>query len=406
MSRKLRAALILLAALCIVIALYYPVSQYIEGKTLDDEMNALRRMKASAAAQGATPEPAAAILETNRGRTDRSVGNADTAGETTDRSAEKTGVAGDATDQSLEATVRDGATANPGESLRGPAGEVVAQSTLDPAVQADPAPVSGGSGAGTLSPTAAPKQLPDIEMDKADTENETAEPNANGSSASASLAPAAQLASTAQPTPAPTPFVFDENKILPEYKPLYEQNRDMVGWLKIEGTMIDYPVLQRQDEEYYLTRDFYGNNNSSGQLILDAQCDPFTPDPNLVISGHDMKSGKMFGTLQEYASKSFGLKHPIIEFDTLFRRGQYKLVAAFYAWDYQKREDGFRYNVDIRYRLEMLQFLKELDEVKLYDTGVPVAFGDPMIMLSTCSHQTDDSRFVVVARRLRDGEQP
>jgi sortase B len=199
--------------------------------------------------------------------------------------------------------------------------------------------------------------------------------------------------------------VFDADRILPEFKPLYEQNHDLVGWLTIGGTEIDYPVLQREDEEYYLTRDFYGQENANGQLILDAQCDPFTPSANLVISGHDMKSGKMFGTLQLYASKSFGQKHPLIEFDTLFEKGEYRLVAAFYAWDYQKK-DGFQYNVDIRYRLEMEQFLGKLNEVKLYDTGVPVEFGDQLITLSTCSRHTDDGRFVVVARKMRAGEQP
>jgi SrtB family sortase len=219
-------------------------------------------------------------------------------------------------------------------------------------------------------------------------------------------APAASPAPTPAPEPEPTPFVFDEAKILPEYQALYEENHDLVGWLKIGGTMVDYPVLQRVDEEYYLTRDFYGRSNDNGQLILDAQCDPFAPDLNLVVSGHDMLSGKMFGTLQRYASERFGRQHPIIEFDTLFSRGRYRLVAAFQTWDYLKREDGFRYNVDIRYRLELKKYLEELDAVKLYDTGVPVEFGDQLITLSTCSTRTDDGRFVVVARRLREGEQP
>jgi sortase B len=168
---------------------------------------------------------------------------------------------------------------------------------------------------------------------------------------------------------------------------------------------VDYPVLQRRTRILPDPR-LYGNNNANGQIILDAQCDPYTPDVNLVISGHDMKSGKMFGTLQRYASERFGKQHPIIEFDTLFRHGRYRLVAAFETWDYRMREGGFRYNVDIRYRLELKQYLEQLNQINLYDTGVPVEFGDELITLSTCSTQTDDGRFVVVARRLREGEQP
>jgi len=233
---------------------------------------------------------------------------------------------------------------------------------------------------------------------------EQAGPDASAAAPSGDQSPSAQEAT--RPIPEPTPFAFDEDRILPEYKPLYEENRDLVGWLRIDGTVIDYPVLQREDEEFYLTRDFYGRKNANGQLILDAGCDPFAPSLNLVISGHNMKSGKMFGGLQSFARAEFARRHPVIEFDTLFRRGQYRVVAAFYTWDYEARPDGFRYNVDIRYRRQLSSFLEQLDALKLYDTGVSVEFGDELIILSTCSYQTGDGRFAVVARRLRPGEQP
>jgi sortase B len=200
------------------------------------------------------------------------------------------------------------------------------------------------------------------------------------------------------------PFVFDETKILAEYKPIYEKNHDMVGWLKIDGTPIDYPILQRVDEEYYLTHDFFQKKNANGQLILDAACDPYAPSLNLVISGHNMKSGKMFGNLQSYASERFARKHPFIEFDTLFRRGRYLVVTAFYTWDHEAREDGLRYNVDIRYSRQLGTFLDQLEPLKLYDTGAEIEFGDELLMLSTCSYQTADGRFVVIARRIRPGE--
>lgn len=238
----------------------------------------------------------------------------------------------------------------------------------------------------------------------------TLEPSAAGAFSAATAGSKAfaqpEPALSPQPTPAPTPFVFDETKILPEYRPLYEINHDLVGWLKIDGTSIDYPVLQRDDEAFYLSHDFYGKTNVNGQLILDAGCDPYTPSLNLVISGHNMKSGKMFGSLQSFASASFARKHPVIEFDTLFRKGRYFVVTAFYTWDHEAREDGFRYNVDIRYSLQLSMFLDQLEPLKLYDTGVSIEFGDELIMFSTCSYQTDDGRFVVIARRARPDEEP
>lgn len=505
MNRKLLAALWIVAVVSIAIALYYPVTQYLEGKAIDDEMLKLRQMKADAvsgapdaeplpaqtdqsAASGGTSgdqaDPGLDVAEISASETGEDAGPKDsnvglvgmpekpnvastdrmpetdrTARETTDRIPIPDETANGLTDQMAKPD--ENATDRKADSNEAAAntsnGTVVADEnsggTADQKAEADEA-----AGAATGSVTAiedeaasntdrSTKTLDDITNSMLDhskvtgTEREAAgingsvvrdaggtaekqtgvgeavspEPESADKAAIADKSafggvpsPAVEPAPapTPVPEPEPTPFVFEESRILPEYKALYEENRDLVGWLKIDGTMVDYPVLQRADEEYYLTRDFYGNNNANGQLILDAQCDPFTPDVNLVISGHDMKSGKMFGTLQRYASERFGKQHPIIEFDTLFWRGRYRLVAAFQTWDYLRREDGFRYNVDIRYRLELKNYLEELDQIKLYDTGVPVEFGDQLITLSTCSTQTDDGRFVVVARRLREGEQP
>lgn len=471
MNRNLRAALWIVAAVSIAIALYYPVTQYLEGKALDDEMLMLRRMKAEAVS-GAPDEPLAVQTgqsavpggtpdaNADPGRETSGAGSSETANGLSDRMAEPYENTTDRKADTHEADANtSGGTAVADENTGNAAGrkaeadESTGGSTGRAAVTEDAADSDTDRSTNMLDGLT--NSMPD-HSGAAGTEREEAgtngfvngdfDDNAGGDTADSaqdaggtaekqtgvgevvSLEPGSTdkaamsdksafggtpspaeksvLAPTLVPEPEPTPFVFDESKILPEYKALYEENRDLVGWLKIDGTMVDYPVLQRADEEYYLTRDFYGNSNANGQLILDAQCDPFAPDVNLVISGHDMKSGKMFGTLQRYGSERFGKQHPIIEFDTLFWRGRYRLIAAFQTWDSLKREDGFRYNVDIRYRLELKKFLEELDQIKMYDTGVPVEFGDQLITLSTCSTQTDDGRFVVVARRLREGEQP
>lgn len=92
---------------------------------------------------------------------------------------------------------------------------------------------------------------------------------------------------------------------------LHRENSDCIGWIKIEGTVIDYPVMYRPSEEnYYLHRDFYGEYSANGCLFLSELCDPKTSD-NLIIYGHHMNSGKMFAALDQYKDSAFYLEHPL-----------------------------------------------------------------------------------------------
>lgn len=226
---------------------------------------------------------------------------------------------------------------------------------------------------------------------------------------------------TPSPTPSPTPnrklrddadtyrdkekVKLDEDRILPELKEIYALNHDLVGWLYIDGTNIDYPVVQHWNREYYLRRDFYGKDNANGQIILDTGCDPYTPSYNLVISGHHMNSGAMFGKLQQYKDAEFWRAHKVVEFDTLMERKRYVVFAAFYSADYDENEEGFRYSVNIQYKRDADEWLKEIHAYQIYYTGIEAEFGDEFITLTTCDHsRRDDGRFVVVARRIREGE--
>ncbi|MBQ6373909.1 MAG: sortase [Clostridia bacterium] len=198
---------------------------------------------------------------------------------------------------------------------------------------------------------------------------------------------------------------LDETKILPELRDIYEINKDLVGWIYIDDTGIDYPVVQSEDSDFYLKHDFYGNSNVNGQIILDTTCDPYTPSYNLIISGHHMNSGAMFARLIRYKDKKHWEKHRMVEFDTLMSRKQYVIFAAFNSADYDEDESGFRYNADIRYKIDADQWIDEVRRYQLYDTGIDVRFGDEFITLTTCDHsRRKDGRFVVVARRIREGE--
>ena len=209
----------------------------------------------------------------------------------------------------------------------------------------------------------------------------------------------------ALPYPEKEKVTLDRSKILPELREIYQINQDLVGWLNIPDTVVDYPVVQCADREYYLDHDFYKQENINGQIILDTTCDAYTPSYNLIISGHHMKNGSMFGNLPLYTSKSYWEKHKIIHFDTLMSRNDYVIFAAFYSADYDEDEKGFRYSANIQYKLEADMWLEEVWENQLYDTGVEAKFGDEFITLTTCNRARHrNGRFVIVARKLREGE--
>lgn len=207
------------------------------------------------------------------------------------------------------------------------------------------------------------------------------------------------------PYPEKEKVEFDPERMLPRYKAIYELNDDLVGWISIPGTDVDYPVVQTAQSEFYLNHDFFGEENINGQIILDTLCDPYTPSYNLVISGHNMRSGSMFGNLDDYASKNYWQNHKFVQFDTLMDERQYVIFAAFYSADYDVDEEGFRYNADIQYRVDADQWLTEIRENQIYDTGIDVEFGDEFLTLTTCNHvRRSDGRFVLVCRRIREGE--
>lgn len=203
--------------------------------------------------------------------------------------------------------------------------------------------------------------------------------------------------------------------ILSEYKGLYEENKDFIGWLKIADTVIDYPVMQcMEDENYYLNRDFYKEDNKNGCLILDNDSNAGVgsaeqqyakgtkPSTNLIIHGHTMKSGEMFGNLKLYEDEEYGLSHKMICFDSLYEKREYELIAAFYSQVYYQSEEVFKY-----YKFFQADTQEEFDdwynnikELSLYDTGVTAEFGDEFITLSCCAYHVEDGRFVVVGKRI------
>ena len=187
--------------------------------------------------------------------------------------------------------------------------------------------------------------------------------------------------------------------VLPEYAELYAMNADLVGWITIEGTNINYPVMQTPDRtDYYLYRDFYRKDSKHGCIYVREQCDVNTSD-NVVIYGHRMKDGSMFNNLLHYDKQDYYESHKYIQFDTLTERHTYEILAVFKT---VATESGFGYHLfnNAADAAAFDEFVARVKELALYDTGVDAQYGDRLITLSTCEYSQDNGRMVVVAKRI------
>ncbi len=195
----------------------------------------------------------------------------------------------------------------------------------------------------------------------------------------------------------------DNLEVLTKYNNLYMENKDLAGWIKIEGTIIDYPVmLTPGKEEYYLNRNFKKKDDLNGLPFLNKETDLAKHNTNMIIYGHHMKTGEMFGSLQDYKNKKYWEEHKIIEFDTIYEEGQYEVMAVFPSKVYGQEENVFKYYqfVNAKTEEEFQYFLSNVKSLSLYDTGVEAKYGDTFITLSTCDYEEEDGRFVVVARKI------
>ena len=193
-----------------------------------------------------------------------------------------------------------------------------------------------------------------------------------------------------------------ELTVLEKYEALYNKNKRLIGWLEIDGTNIDYPVMQTTNNEYYLDHNYNQEYDKNGSLFLDADCDVVRRNTNLIIYGHHMKSGKMFGDLNKYSSESYCKEHPIIRFDTIYEEGTYEVMYVFRSRIYNEDEIVFKYYqfFDASSEREFNSNMNEMAAISLYDTGVTASYGDELLTLSTCDYSEADGRFVVVAKRI------
>lgn len=195
--------------------------------------------------------------------------------------------------------------------------------------------------------------------------------------------------------------------VLPEYEAILQENQDFAGWITIEGTKIDYPVmLTKSDADYYLMRNFNRQDDINGTLFMDARTNLEQRSTNIIIYGHNMKSGEMFGGLKSYLNEDYWLEHQQISFDTIYESGTYEIFAVCLAQVQYQNEDGFRYYDFIQADSEeaFQEYLDNIEQLSVFmGTDMPV-YGDELLTLSTCNNYVEDGRLFLVAKKCMDAE--
>jgi sortase B len=184
---------------------------------------------------------------------------------------------------------------------------------------------------------------------------------------------------------------------------LHEQNPDIVGWIKIDDTRVDYPVMWTPDDpEFYLRRNFQKEDSVAGTPFLDA-ASTMPGSSNWLIYGHNMKNGTMFHDTLKYDDKAFYDGHKTIHFDTLEGEGLYEIVAVCYTQIYEENAQVFKYYqyASIVDEASFDAYVQGVKALSIYDTGVTPVWGDQLITLSTCEYSVEDGRFIIVARKVQ-----
>lgn len=195
--------------------------------------------------------------------------------------------------------------------------------------------------------------------------------------------------------PAPELTAYDK------YSAVYEQNSDFIGWISIEDTKINYPVMQTPgNKDFYLKHAFDKSYSEYGVPYMQENCKLGLSD-NCVIYGHHMQDGSMFADLCKFESEDFYKEHKTIHFDSLAGFGEYEIVCVFKTAAYAA--DSFKYYhfVDTASAEEFNSFLSTCQSLALYDTGVSAEYGDKLITLSTCEYSRSNGRMVIVAKLVQ-----
>ena len=224
------------------------------------------------------------------------------------------------------------------------------------------------------------------------------------------ISAAATSKNGSEPQPEPDYFAdaeqvwIDRNTLtpLPEYKQMYEDNSEFAGWIEIPGTDIYYPVMQTIDNDYYLTHDYYKSYDVNGSIFVDYRCDIVNEPLNTIVYGHNMKSGKMFGTLKDYLDEDYYNAHSTINLNTVYEHRTYEIIAVCLSKVSFQDEEEFRYYnfISANNENDFEAFKQNVTNLAVYGSGLSMEKEDKLLTLSTCNSYTDDGRLFIVARRV------
>lgn len=195
----------------------------------------------------------------------------------------------------------------------------------------------------------------------------------------------------------------EENNILPKYQELYKENQDLIGWISIEGTEINYPVMfTPQDPNYYLYKNWKKEDSNSGSIFIDGRTTQNTE--NIIVYGHKMKNGSMFGSLEKYKDEEYYQEHRIIEFDSIYQERTFEIIAVskaiIYYDEVPKNEYLFYENVELDNEEKFNEYIDYMKENSYFEIEESAKYGDQLITLCTCDYWAKDARLLIVAKEI------
>src|SRR5690625_2573731 len=190
----------------------------------------------------------------------------------------------------------------------------------------------------------------------------------------------------------------ESNEVRSGFDELLKQNEDVVGWITIEDTQVDYPILHSSDNFDYLKTNYYGDESRAGSIFMDFRNDITSSDLNTIIYGHRMKDGSMFQQLTKFLDQDFFEEHRTFEYDTLYESYEAEIFAV-----YQTLTDFNYIETDFSSDEAYEKLLADIQEKSLFQTDIEVNADDPIITLSTCDYKldADNGRLVVHAKLVK-----
>lgn len=187
-------------------------------------------------------------------------------------------------------------------------------------------------------------------------------------------------------------------------KELEQENADIKGWIRIEDTSINYPLLQTDNNDYYLIHNYKKEKSSYGSIFINNNCNIKNENSNVIIYGHNMKDGQMFTDLLQYKDKSFYEQHPIIKIATDESEEDYEIIYTFKSRVfYQDEKNVFRFYryYDFENEDQYNEYINNCKKIQLYDTEKTATYGEQLITLITCEYSQENGRMVVVAKKVK-----